>query len=265
MASSLTGLLFLALCTLTYSQWPPQSSVPIAGGPLPSLGVGLVTPAPLPTLLQDLEEIIRLIQFKPIKQLVLRYLLNDAEFQAFVRIINSQSGFTARWRLLSQPELIQFLQWVDQQLVASGGGSFEFEENELGISLWNRYPYWSGSVLGWRGFLSELQLYFPQYAIRGLIEAKVLQRGIFSQFWTRMQALQGVYERWLTWPDTISVLDQLHAAGIDKNQLDGIIRELFGWSPSVATTNGTTTAATPAAPTQSPAAVLPPANHPLGI
>ncbi|XP_022221396.2 uncharacterized protein LOC111073405 [Drosophila obscura] len=257
------GLLFLfGLGSGSLAQWAP----PTGGEFLQPFPVAPPPPPP-PTLARDLDEITRLIQIKPLNQLLVRYLINDAQFQAFVRIINSNAGFTARWRLLSQPELILFLQWVDQQLLASGG-AFEMEEQELAVTLFNRFPYWSGTVFGWQGFLNEAQLYLPTYAIRAHIDAKLMQPGIFSQFWSRLQALRVVYERWLALPGTVQVVAELQQAGIDTAQLDGIIRNLFGWNvvvnapttASIGTTAATATTSTPAPPTRSPAAVIPPGN-----
>ncbi|KAH8322942.1 hypothetical protein KR059_011526 [Drosophila kikkawai] len=246
------------------------SSVALWAAPQPDIVTGglnpqptpLATLAPPPTLSQDLDEIQRLIQFKPINQLIARYLINDDQFQAFVRIINSNAAFMSRWRLRSQPEIILFQQWVDQQLLASGG-AFEMEEQKLKVTLFNQFPYWSGTVFGWPGFLNEAQLYFPLYAIRAHIDAKVLQQGIFAQFWTRVQGLQVVYERWLALVETSQVVAELQAAGIDTVQLDGIIRELFGWT----VVNATTTVApgTPVAPTVIPGAVIPPVNASLVV
>ncbi|XP_016973391.1 uncharacterized protein LOC108040420 [Drosophila rhopaloa] len=256
MAIALGWLFLISLAGGSLAQWPPQLVAPTVGL-LPQPPLPAATLAPPPTLSQDLDEIQRLIQFKPLNQLLLRYLINDAQFQSFVRIINSNAGFTARWRFLSQPELILFLQWVDQQLLASGG-SFELEEQRLKVSLLNQFPYWSGTVFGWPGFLNEVQLYLPLYAIRAHIDAKVLQQGIFAQFWLRLQGLRVVYDRWLTSMETAQVLADLQKAGIDTVQLDGIIRELFGWNA----VNETSTAApvTPVAPTVIPGAVLPPVN-----
>lgn len=220
-------------------------------------GVGPAAPAG--DLGQDLMEIYNLIQFKPLNQLLVRYLINDAQFQAFVRILNSNAGLTASWRLRSQPELVQFQQWVQQQLLTSRG-KFELEEMEMCVTLINRYPYWSGTVYGWQGFLSELEMYVPLYAIRAHVQAKVQQQGIFSQFWTRLQALQVAYERWLNTPAAQNVLNQLQAAGIDTVQLDTLLRDQFGWN---AANNGTST--TPATlpivtPTVPSGAVMPPGN-----
>ncbi|XP_034657737.1 uncharacterized protein LOC117894669 [Drosophila subobscura] len=278
MAITLGLLCLFALGTGSLAQWPlGQKQPPLhpTGGEFlqPFPGAPMPPPPPPPTLSRDLDEITRLIQFKPLNQLLVRYLINDSQFQAFVRIINSNAGFTARWRLLSQPELILFLQWVDQQLLASGG-AFEMEEQELAVTLFNRFPYWSGTVFGWQGFLNEAQLYFPTYAIRAHIDAKLLQPGIFSQFWSRLQALRVVYERWLALPGTAQVVAELQQAGIDTAQLDGIIRDLFGWNivvsaPTTAATTVTAATSTPAPPTSSPAAVIPPGNgapvHPLPV
>ncbi|XP_036670865.3 uncharacterized protein [Drosophila suzukii] len=257
MSIALGCLFLITLASGSLAQWSPHL-VPPTGGLLPQPPPA--TLAPPATLSQDLDEVQRLIQFKPLNQLLVRYLINDAQFQSFVRIINSNAAFTARWRLLSQPELIIFLQWTDQQLLASGG-SFEMEEQRLKVSLLNQFPYWSGTVFGWQGFLNEAQLYFPLYAIRAHINAKVLQQGIFAQFWQRLQGLRVMYERWLTSVETSQVLAELQKAGIDTVQLDGIIREFFGWTSVNGTADSTTAApVTPAAPTLIPGAVLPPVN-----
>lgn len=212
--------------------------------------------APVPDLAQDLMDIYGLIQFKPMNQLFVRYLMNDAQFQAFVRILNSNAGFTARWRLLSQPELVMFRQWVNQQLLLSHG-KFELEKMEICVTLINRYPYWSGTVSGWQGFLNELEMYFPQYAIQAHIQAKALMPGIFAEFWTRLQALQVTYERWLAMPTTQTIVTQLQTEGIDTVYLDTLVRNLLGWNA----VNGTTTTAMPALnPTVTPGAVMPPGS-----
>ncbi|KAH8239636.1 hypothetical protein KR032_006059 [Drosophila birchii] len=252
------GWLFLITLAIgsSLALWTaPQPDV-ITGG-LNSQTPPVATLAPPATLSQDLDELQRLIQFKPLNQLIVRYLINDAEFQTVIRTVHSYAAYMARWRLRSQPEVILFQQWVDQQLLASGG-AFEMEEQKLKVSLFNQLPYLSGTVFGWQGFLNEAQLYFPLYAIRAHIDAKVLQQGIFAQFWTRVQGLQVVYERWLALPETSQVVADLQTAGINTIQLDGIIRELFGWN----VVNGTTTVApaTPVAPTIIPGAVMPPVN-----
>ncbi|EDV96342.1 GH15258 [Drosophila grimshawi] len=204
----------------------------------PGHGVaGPLVPPPM-DLGKELMDIFAMVQLKPMNKMFARYLLNDGQFQAFVRIMNSNAGFMARWRLLSQPEVIMLRQWVNQQLMTSKG-KFEIEEMEMCVTLFNRYPYMSGSVFGWQGFLNELEMYFPTYAIGATIQTKVQMQGIFAQFWTRVQALQVVYERWLAMPGTQTVLNQLQAEGIDNAQLDTLVRNLFGWNA----VNGTTTAA----------------------
>lgn len=222
--------------------------------PPQEVGVGPVVPG---DLAQDLMDIYSLIQFKPLNQLLIRYLINDAQFQAFVRILNSNAGLTATWRLRSQPEVVQFQQWVQQQLLTSRG-KFELEDMEMCVTLVNRYPYWSGTVYGWQGFLNELEMYVPLYAIRAQVQAKLQLSGIFAQFWTRLQALQVAYERWLTTPAAQNVLNQLQAAGIDTVQLDVLVRDQFGWN-AVSNGTATTTLATPT-PTVPAGAVLPPGN-----
>ncbi|KAH8246025.1 hypothetical protein KR026_007637 [Drosophila bipectinata] len=254
MAFTLGWLFLISLASSSLAQWPPQLIGP-PNGQYPPLPIG--TLAPPPTLTQDLEPIQLLVQWKQLKQLAVRYLINDAQFQAFVRIINSNDAVTARWRLLSQPELILFLQWVDQQLLASGGG-WEMEEQELKVPLLNRFPYWSGTVYGWQGFLNEAQLYVPIYAIRAHIDAKLMQPGIFSQFWSRVQGLRVVYDRWVASAEVSRLLTQLQNAGIDTVQLDVGIRQFFGWNVVNITT--TPAPASLPAPTRIPGAVVPPNN-----
>ncbi|TDG52734.1 hypothetical protein AWZ03_000967 [Drosophila navojoa] len=200
---------------------------------------------PPPDLAQDLTDVYGQIQLKPMQKLFVRYLLNDGQFQAFVRILNSNAGFTAYWRLLAQPEVLLFRQWVDQQLLASSG-KFELEPVEVCTSLVNRYPYLSGTVFGWQGFLNELEMYFPLYAINAQVQLKVQQGGIFAQFYQRLSALKAVYERWLATPITQTVLSQLQAEGIDTDQLDTIVRDLFGWQ--VTNTTAATLRPTPTVP-----------------
>lgn len=227
------------------------------GARVPPQEVGVGPVVPPGDLAQDLMDIYSLIQFKPLNQLLIRYLINDAQFQAFVRILNSNAGLTATWRLRSQPEVVQFQQWVQQQLLTSRG-KFELEDMEMCVTLVNRYPYWSGTVYGWQGFINELEMYVPIYAIRAQVQAKLQLSGIFAQFWTRLQALQVAYERWLTTPAAQNVLNQLQAAGIDTVQLDVLVRDQFGWN-AVSNSTATTTLATPT-PTVPAGAVLPPGN-----
>lgn len=227
------------------------------GARVPPQEVGVGPVVPPGDLAQDLMDIYSLIQFKPLNQLLIRYLINDAQFQAFVRILNSNAGLTATWRLRSQPEVVQFQQWVQQQLLTSRG-KFELEDMEMCVTLVNRYPYWSGTVYGWQGFLNELKMYVPLYATRAQVQAKLQLSGIFAQFWTRLQTLQVAYERWLTTPAAQNVLNQLQAAGIDTVQLDVLVRDQFGWN-AVSNGTATTTLATPT-PTVPAGAVLPPGN-----
>ncbi|XP_030385855.1 uncharacterized protein LOC115632747 [Scaptodrosophila lebanonensis] len=218
---------------------PPQGAVVIGGPPV----VVPVTPPPPPTLTQDLDEIYRLAQIQSISQLLVRYLINDAQFQGFVRIVNSREAFNLRWIVRSQPEVLAFKQWVNQQLLASGG-PLELEEIELIVSLVNPFPYWSATVFGFRGFIDELQLYVPLHTIRAHIQTKLLEGGIFAQFWRRLNDLQPVYERLLASPEGQTLIAELQELNIDIVQLDRIIRETLGWN-AVNTTVATVTS-TPA-------------------
>ncbi|XP_054733550.1 uncharacterized protein LOC129241317 [Anastrepha obliqua] len=193
----------------------------------PANAPAVSAPAQPPTLTQDIEELHRLIPSKPLNKLVIRYLLNDAEFQAVIRIINSHDAFMVRMRLYAQPEIIQFQSWVRSQLLLSGGGSFEFEESEEILSLFNPTPYWS--VYGWQGFFNEFLAYFPQEMLRAQINAKVIQGGSLAQFWTKLKALQPVYERVLAFPESKRIIAQLEQNGVNFAQVDQFIRSLFDW------------------------------------
>ncbi|XP_067613166.1 protein G12 [Eurosta solidaginis] len=195
--------------------------------PLNAPATAAVGPPPPATLTQDLEELFLLIPSRPLNKLVIRYLLNDEQFQAVVRIINSHDAYMVRMRLKAQPELIQFHAWVRSQLILSGGGSLEFEESEEILRLFNPTPYWS--VYGWQGFFSEFLAYFPYEMLRAHIDAKVMQGGSMAQLWTKVKALLPVYERFLAFPETKRIIAQLEQHGVVFSQLDEFIRSLFDW------------------------------------
>lgn len=197
---------------------------------------GGVAPPPPATLTQDLEELYRLIPSKPINKLVLRYLLNDAQFQAAIRIINSHDAYMVRMRLYAQPEIIQFQSWVRSQLLLSGGGSLEFEESEEILSLFRPTPYWS--VYGWQGFFNEFLAYFPHEMLRAQIDAKVALGGSLAQFWAKLKALAPVYERVLAFPESKRIIAQLEQNGVNVGQVDQFIRSLLDWYPVVVNATG---------------------------
>ncbi|CAD7002818.1 unnamed protein product [Ceratitis capitata] len=229
-------LITLALvCSFSCSWALKPANAPAAGAPVP----------PPATLTQDLEELYRLIPAKPINKLVIRYLLNDAEFQAAIRIINSHDAYMVRMRLYAQPEIIQFLSWVRSQLMLSGGGSLEFEESEEILSLFRPTPYWS--VYGWQGFFNEFLAYFPHEMLRAQIDAKVMQGGSLAQFWAKLKALAPVYERVLAFPESKRIVAQLEQNGVNIAQVDQFIRSLFDWYQVGVTAPGDGAVSAPAA------------------
>ncbi|XP_073841253.1 uncharacterized protein [Musca autumnalis] len=218
------------------------------------------TPPPAPTMAQDLTEIMTMINPIQIRQLMARYLLNDAQFQAFVRIINSQDAYMTYMRFRSQPEVLGFLSWVRAQIMLSGG-EFQLEESEELMSIINPTPFWANTVFGWQGFVNEFLLYYPEQMIRMHINMKITQNGIFTQFWNRLMALKPVYERVIAMPEAQRVASALQMNGIDTVQLDTFIRNQFGWQmpPTLAPS---TTAAVPVS-SSAPAVVEPSVAAPL--
>lgn len=215
------GLLCLASTAIEAAKRP----APVVAAP-GAVGAPAVI-APPPTLAQDLEELTVLVPTKMIFKMITRYLMNDAEFQAVVRTLNSYDAFMVRMRVRSQPEILMFQNWVRQQLMLSGG-SMELEES-MELNIFSMSPYWANSVYGWQGFLNEFMSYYPIDLLRAHINMKITQNGIFAQFWTRVQALKPVYERILAFPETQRLIASLQAAGVDTNQLDQIIRTQFDW------------------------------------
>ncbi|XP_075160945.1 uncharacterized protein LOC142233799 [Haematobia irritans] len=220
---------------------PPPASAPTTGA---NGGIVVIpTPPPAPTMAQDLDEIMRMINFLQINQLMRRYLLNDAEFQSFVRIINSQDAFLTYMHFRSQPEVMAFVSWVNAQILASGG-EFKLEEGEEMMSIFNTSPFWANTVFGWQGFISEFMLYYPSNMISAHVNMKLTQNGIFAQLWQRLVALKPVYERVIAAPQAQRVAAALQLHGIDVAQLDTFIRSQFGWQvpPTLAPTSTTTAA-----------------------
>lgn len=200
------------------------------------------TPPPAPTLGQDLEEIVRMVPLAPLRQLATRYLLNDEQFQAFVRIINSNDAYITQMRFRSQPEVMRFLNWVHTQIALSGG-ELQWEESEEFLSLINRTPFWSNTVFGWQGFVNEFLLYYPEDMIRAHVQMKIAQNGIFTQFVERLKALKPVYDRVIALPEAQRVVAALEANGIDTLGLDTFIRNQFGWQHPPTQAPPSTTAA----------------------
>lgn len=235
-------LVLFSLCALGSTMVMGQAPAPVGGPVVP-------TPPPPPTLAQDLDEIYRFIAFPPINQLIQRYLLNDAEFQAFVRIINSRDFHTLIMQFRAQPAVMRFIFWTRTQIMLSGG-ELQFEESEELLTIFNRTPFWANTVFGWQGFVNEFQAYYPQHMIRAHIDMKLLQNGIFTQFWLRLKALKPVYDQLLTTPQAQRIIAAMTANNIDFNQIDTFIRSQVDWvNPPTTTAAPTTAAPTTAAPT----------------
>lgn len=219
----------------------------------PNHPVVIPTPPPAPTMAQDLDAIMRMVNMIQIRQLMTRYLLNDAQFQGFVRIINSRDAFLTFLRFRSQPEVVGLINWVQAQILASGG-ELQLEESEEFMSIINTTPFWANTVFGWQGFVNEFLMYYPQDMIRVHIDMKVAQNGILGHLWQRLAALRPVYERVIAFPEAQRVAAQLNATGIDVLQLDGFIRYQFNWQLPVTVAPPTSTVA-PAVSTSTEAIV----------
>ncbi|XP_023168114.2 uncharacterized protein LOC111597550 [Drosophila hydei] len=178
----------------------------------------------------ELRSVLRNVPHKQIEHLVQAYLLNDAEFQAVVREINSLATYRLRLQLLNQPELRQFLQWLSQQLILSGGSLKVFDDLELEIKVLNKYPHWAQSVNGIAGFEQEFDYIYPLASIRKLLETSAQQSAVFGQFWQRVVALKPVYERFLATSQATAFASRLRNLGVDVNGLDSFVRYQLGWS-----------------------------------
>ncbi|XP_061391668.1 uncharacterized protein LOC133327108 [Musca vetustissima] len=218
----ITVLALLLACTMGSMALVPPPVNP--SGPV----AVIPTPPPAPTMAQDLTEIMTMVNMIQLRQLMTRYLLNDAQFQAFVRIINSQDAYVTYMRFRSQPEVFGFIAWVRAQIMLSGG-EFQLEESEEPMTIINQTPFWANTVFGWQGFVNEFLLYYPETMIRMHITTKVAQNGIFTQLWNRLKALKPVYERVIATPEAQRVAAALQQNGIDIVQLDTFIRNQFGW------------------------------------
>ncbi|XP_013100516.2 uncharacterized protein LOC106082509 [Stomoxys calcitrans] len=201
-----------------------------------SIAVAL-PPAPAPTLAQDLNEIMLMVNFKQIEKLMNRYLLNDAEFQTFVRIINSRDAYLTFMRFRTQPEVIAFVPWVQTQIRATRG-KFKWAKFKNEMSLFNESPFWANTVFGWQGFISEFMLYHPTDMISAHVNMKVAENGIFAQFWQRLTALKPVYDRVVASPEAQRLAATLQLNGIDVNQLDTLVRNQFGWQVPLVNSTG---------------------------
>lgn len=195
--------------------------------------VGIPTQAPRNTLAQDLDEILRIIPLKPIQQLAIRYLLNDAQFQTFVRLINSYDGYLIQMRFRTQPEVLNLTSWVRSQIILSGG-ELQSEESNESLRIVNRKPFWSQNVYGWQGFVNEFLLYYPEAQLHAHIQAKIALNGPFAELVRRVNALKPVYERVIALPEAQRLIAALEANGINTADIDRFIRNQFGWQENLA-------------------------------
>lgn len=197
----------------------------------PAASAAVASPAtPASNFYLELRSVMRNVPYKQIEHLVQAYLLNDAEFQALIREINSLPTYRLRMQLLNQPELRQFLQWLSQQLILSGGSLKVFEDLELEIKVLNKYPHWAQSVNGIGGFEQEFSFIYPLAAIRNLLETSAQQSAVFGEFWQRVVGLKPVYERFLTTTQAKAFANRLRTLGVDVAGLDSFLRYQLGWS-----------------------------------
>ncbi|XP_017059436.1 uncharacterized protein LOC108100178 [Drosophila ficusphila] len=179
----------------------------------------------------ELRAVIRQIPKDNIEDLVRIYLLNDVEFQGLIRTVNSVSAYRFYRQLTNQPEVRQLLQWLNQQLVLSGGSLKVFDYLELEIKVFNKYPFWPQLAHGIQGFQSDLSRIYPVQLIRSLLEPSASQTSpLLSELWRRLVALRPVYERVLATPAGKAITGELQRLGVDVGQLDALIRYQFGWS-----------------------------------
>ncbi|XP_034481654.1 putative uncharacterized protein DDB_G0277255 isoform X4 [Drosophila innubila] len=188
--------------------------------------------APRSNFYLDLKSIVRSVPHKQIQNLVRAYTLNDAGFQAVIREINTLAAYRLRLQLFNIPEVRQLLNWLSQQLILSGGSLEVFDDLEIEIKLFNKYPHWAQSVNGVAGFEQEFRYVYPLELLRNLLESSAKQNPTFGQFWDRLVALKPVYERFTSLPQATAFVNRLRALGVDVNGLDGIIRYQLGWSNS---------------------------------
>ncbi|EDW73106.1 uncharacterized protein Dwil_GK17364 [Drosophila willistoni] len=197
--------------------------------PIKSVQQAAAAPA-APNFALELVAIIRSIPRKQIQHLVQAYLLNDEEFQAVVRDINSMSGYRLQQQVLRQPELRQLFIWLNQQLILAGSSIKIFEDLELEIKVFNKYPYWSQMVGGINGFENDFNFIYPLEAIRSQIEQSAQRSPLVAELWRRVVALKPLYERLLATPQAKVLVNQLQSRGVNVSAVDSFIRYQFGWS-----------------------------------
>lgn len=204
--------------------------------PAAAAGGAVAAPAaaPVSNFYLELKTLVRNVPLKQIEQLFRTYALNDAEFQAVLREINTLPAYRVRRQLLNQPELRQFVAWLAQQLALSGGSLEVFDEFELEFKLFNKYPQQAQAVNGIAGFQQEFISIYPVTFLRSLLENGASQSPNIAELWRRLIALKPAYERFIATPSVQAVAERLRALGVDVNGIDGLIRYQFGWSNATA-------------------------------
>lgn len=213
-----TIIALIAICCLG-TGLSATTTAPIAARPA----------APARNFYLDLKSLLRNIPHKQIEHLVQAYLLNDAEFQAVIREINALTTYRLRLQLLNQPELRQLLQWLSQELILSGGSLKVFDDLDLEIKVFNKYPHWAQTVNGIAGFEQEFNYIYPLASIRKLLETNAQQSPVFGEFWRRVVALEPAYDRFWATPQATTFVNRLRTLGVDVNGLDYFVRYQLGW------------------------------------
>lgn len=216
-------------CLVAYSS-------PALLAPIQPAGQAVGT-APASNFALELKGVIRQIPIGDIEKLVQAYLLNDPEFQAVIRAVNSLPAYRFIRQLANQPEVRQLQQWLSQQLILSGGSLKIFDYLELEIKVFNKYPFWSQLVNGIQGFETEFAQVYPVELIRSLLEPSATQTSpLLSELWRRLVALRPVYERVLASAQGKAITNELQRLGVNINGVDAIIRYQFGWTNATWTT-----------------------------
>ncbi|KAH8259341.1 hypothetical protein KR026_002814 [Drosophila bipectinata] len=210
-------------CLVAYSS-------PALLAPIRPVGQNVST-APASNFALELKGVIRQIPIGEIEKLVQAYLLNDADFQAVIRAVNSLPAYRFFRQLANQPEVRQLQQWLSQQLILSGGSLKIFDYLELEIKVFNKYPFWSQLVNGVQGFETEFAQVYPVELIRSLLEPSATQTSpLLSELWRRLVSLRPVYERVIASAQGKAITNELQRLGVNINGVDAIIRYQFGWT-----------------------------------
>lgn len=110
----------------------------------------------------------------PLSELTTSYLLNDEQYQAYVRIISSLDA-------CFHPEFITSMSCVAYKLLCFGKIKIKLKKVKEMMSLFNRSTYWPNPVYGWQGFINEFQMNYSEAMIQMYINMKTSYvRNLFS-------------------------------------------------------------------------------------